>query len=78
LEGSTNTGGAKTIAVDDTTAGVATDVRAAPTGSRTAAGFAFWAAVRRTGANARAADHPSEDTNIGFNKRILGPHTRNR
>lgn len=60
FEGSTSAGGANTTAVDDTTAEAEVVVSAAPTGSRGAAGFAFWAAVRRTGAKASEADHPSE------------------
>lgn len=57
LLGSTSEGGAKTTAVEDKVADNV-DVNAAPTGKRGAAGFAFCAGFRRTGAKASAADHP--------------------
>lgn len=82
--GSLSDGGAKMTAVLDMTAldaaGVACAVvTAAPTGRRTAGALGFWAAVRRTGANARLADHPGDhDSTCGIsmnddfvNKRAL-------
>ena len=64
---STNLGGAKTTAVLDIVAEDVDDpidvdagVTAAPTGSRGAANLAFCTGLRRTGANARLADHPDE------------------
>lgn len=57
---STRMGGAKTVAVAERTFaafGIADDI-AAPTGNRGAAGLAFCAWLRRTGAKARAALHP--------------------
>lgn len=57
----TGTGAAKTTAVADIVAGVVAPAKAAPGGSRMAGCFAFWT-FRRTGANARAADHPLEDS----------------
>ena len=65
--GSTSTGGAKTVAVAEITAGWLplaisnADAIAAPTGSRGAADLALFAGLRRTGANASAALHPCEE-----------------
>ena len=77
--GGTNEGGANTTAVDDipvvVTFGEAVVVERTetPTGRRGAEGFDFWALLRRTGANASAADHPSRlrDANLYFNQEFI-------
>ena len=65
--GSTSVGGAKITAVLDMAAedvdspvDVDAEATAAPTGRRGAAGLAFCAGLRRTGAKARLADHPEQ------------------
>lgn len=74
--GSTRAGGAKTTAVLEIV-GMAAEVdaveiavaTAAPTGNRGAAGLAFCAVLRRTGAKARLADHPGGHRHIAAGRR---------
>jgi len=77
--GGINEGGANTTAVDDIPVvgafgeAVVVGRAEAPMGRRGAEGFDFWALLRRTGANARAADHPSRlrDANLYFNQEFI-------
>lgn len=61
--GSTSEGNANTTAVleiDVDPVVLMADATAAPTGNRGRTGLAFCTALRRTGANAKLADHPEE------------------
>jgi hypothetical protein len=59
IGGSAEVGGAKMTAVAEMIAELAAaGPTVTPAGSRAAAGLAFCGAPRRTGANAREADHP--------------------
>lgn len=68
-------GGADITAVadtmDDDGALVARRVVNAPTGKRVAAGFGFWAGLRRVGANASAADQPDKSAGINLGSKEL-------